>query len=461
MSTAYRSSLIVSVSGIRGLVGKSFTDDTVHGFASAYGTALKPGARVVLARDTRPSGADFSTVAAAALRKTGCVVLDLGVCSTPGAKVMIAELDADAGIVLTASHNPTPWNGLKLIRGDGMFLNDEQGKRVAESFRSGLFHERAGGRVETVAPEDTLGRHLRRILASVDAHSIRRAGLTATVDPCNGVGGILLPRLLAELGVKARFINAETSGRFAHNPEPTPENLQELGRAVLAGGSNLGFAIDPDADRVALVGEDGHPVGEDYSLALAVQTITLRPRRRGPVVTTLSTSQIVTDAARRNACPVFLTAVGEVHVTEKMRDEQAVIGGEGNGGIIIAAVVPGRDAALGTALLLEALASAPGHSLQSLVEKLPTYFIEKRKQECGPDSLGAACEALLRKYPKAFVHPVSDGVKLYMSGDALECPWIHLRLSNTEPIARIIAEAATAEEASRLCDEAEELLRGE
>ena len=452
------SPLIVSVSGIRGLVGLSFTDDTVHGFASAYASALRPGARVVLARDTRPSGEGFSGVAAAALQKAGCVVLDLGVCSTPGAKVMIAELEADAGVVLTASHNPTPWNGLKLIRDDGMFLNHEQGKRVAESYRSGLFTERSGGRVETVAPKDTLDRHLRRILASVDADSIRRAGLAAAIDPCNGAGGILLPQLLAELGVDVHFINADTTGRFAHSPEPTPENLRELGRAVLANGSNLGFAIDPDADRVALVGEDGRAVGEDYSLALAVQAVTSPPRRRGPVVTTLSTSQIVTDAARRNGCPVLLTAVGEIHVTEKMREEKAVIGGEGNGGVIISEVVPGRDAALGTALLLEALAAAPGHSLRSLVDRLPTYFIEKRKQACDPGSLGAACEALLEKYPKAFVHPVSDGVKLYMSG-TLECPWVHLRLSNTEPIARIIAEATTAEEASGLCDEAEELLR--
>ena len=261
--------------------------------------------------------------------------------------------------------------------------------------------------------------------------------------------------LLDALSVEATLINARPDGDFAHDPEPVPANLVQLGQAVRDNGCAIGFAIDPDADRVALVDSSGAPVGEDYTLALAVQAAAAR--QPGPVVTTLSTSQAVTDAAVAHNCPVFLTAVGEVHVVEKMMAEGAVIGGEGNGGVIVTQIGPSRDAALGLALVLEAMACT-GRSLEELIAALPSYAIDKRKITCTPEQLADAIAALRDRYPEAYVHPVRDGSKLYLSG-RLECPWVHLRASNTEPIVRVIAESASAAEAALLCDEVEGLFR--
>ena len=445
--------LIVSISGIRGLVGQSLTDEVVARFAAAFGTTLDSDATVIIARDTRPSGAGFAKVAAAALAQTGCRVIDLGKCSTPGAKLLITELDAQGAIVITASHNPQPWNGLKLVRSDGIFLNAEQGQRVEALFHSGEFRQADGGSIATLAPAEVKKRHLDKILAHIDADAIRQARFKVAVAPCNGAGALLAPDLLAALGAEATLINAEPDGEFAHEPEPVPANLVQLGAAVRDNNCAIGFAIDPDADRVTLVGTDGEAVGEDLTLALAVQAVTAR--NPGPVVTTLSSSQAISDAATRNGCPVHLTAVGEVNVVEKMVEENAAIGGEGNGGVILTQIDPGRDAAAGLALVLEAMATT-GQSLAELVAALPTYAIDKHKITCTPADLEAALAALLDRYPDAYVHPVCDGSKLYLSGQ-LECPWIHLRASNTEPIVRVIAESESAEEAARLCDEVEAL----
>ena len=411
--------LMVSHSGIRGIVGRSLTGETVRRFAAAFAARLPAGSRVVLARDTRPSGEDFARAAAEELQEAGCAVLDLGVCATPAAKMMVLLLPADGAVILTASHNPAEWNGLKLIRGDGIFLDAGEARQVEEAFHRG---------------------------------DRRRA----TVDPCNGTGALFTPRLLEALGVEAVFIHAEPHGRFAHDPEPVPGNLADLGRAVVDHGCHAGFAIDPDADRVALVGEDGRPLGEDLTLALAVQVVTRR--RRGPVVTTLSTSQVVSDAAEAAGCPVTLTPVGEVHVVDAMIAEGAVIGGEGNGGVILTEVDPGRDAAVGLALVLEALAGR-GPSLTGLAAALPAYRIEKRRVDADPAGMEGALSSLAGRYPGAFRHPVADGGKLYLGG-RLECPWVHLRASNTEPVVRVMAESADPEEAARLCDEAERLLTG-
>lgn len=446
--------LIISISGIRGLVGQSLTNEIVADFCSAFATTLPPGASVVLARDTRPSGEEFIQVAAQALSSVGCRVFDLGACPTPTAKLMVTELGAQGAIIITASHNPAPWNGLKLVRDDGIFLNAQQGKRVEDLFREKNFRQEGGGSIEKVSFSDVKKLHIERILSHVDAEAIRRAHFVVSIDPCNGTGGLILPDLLAALGVEAHFINAEPNGHFAHEPEPVPANLVQLGEAVRQSGSALGFAIDPDADRVTLVDREGRAVGEDSTLALAVQAVT--SRHSGPVVTTLSTSQAISDAARANGCPVFLTPVGEVHVVEKMIAERAVIGGEGNGGVILTQIDPGRDAAVGLVLVLEAMASR-GQSLRQLLAALPSYSIEKRKATCSPEQLKQTIAALLAKHPQAYVHPVQDGSKLYMSGE-LECPWVHLRASNTEPIVRIIAEATSQKEASELCDEVERIL---
>jgi phosphomannomutase len=446
--------LIVSISGIRGVVDESLTTDVVQRFAAAFATSLKPSARVVLARDTRASGGRFASEITPVLQQAGCHVLDLGVCSTPGAKLMVIELGADGAVIITASHNPNPWNGLKLIRDDGIFLTSTQGQRVVELFERGQFRQIGGGSLTAVDPKEVSRRHLGRLLRHVDVELVRGAGLAAAVDPCNGAGAILMPDLLAALGVRATMINAAPDGRFAHEPEPLPANLADLGAAVRNSASHVGFAIDPDADRVALVDGSGQPVGEDYTLALAVDSVVAR--RPGPVVTTLSTSQTVTDAARRHGCPVLLTAVGEVNVVEKMLEVEAAIGGEGNGGVILTQVHPGRDAAVGVAVILEALARTR-LPLSALVRQLPSYCIEKRKISATPAQVARTVRRLQERYPGAYLHPVPDGAKLYLA-QRYQCPWIHLRPSNTEPVVRIIAESASADESQRLCDESEQLL---
>jgi len=367
---------------------------------------------------------------------------------------MVIEERADGALIITASHNPASWNGLKLIRGDGIFLNAAQSQQVENIFHANEFRRASGGTLRPLDPAACRRRHLQRLLTHVDVEAIRRARLSATADLCNGAGALLIPELLDELGVEAVCLNREPNGLFAHDPEPLPANLVELCEGVRQHGSAIGFAVDPDADRVALVDERGQTVGEDYTLALAVQARTAR--QRGPVVTTLSTSQTVSDAARAHDCPVVLTPVGEVHVVEKMLQENALIGGEGNGGVILTEVDPGRDAAVGLAIALEALAHS-GQPLTHLIDTLPRYSIEKRKIECSPDRLEQAVQHLCQTYSRTFVHPVKDGSKLYLNG-TLECPWVHLRASNTEPIVRILAESASAEEAKKLCDEVEGII---
>ena len=448
--------LIVSISGIRGLVGRSLTDQVVQNYAAAMATWLPPRARVVVARDTRPSGGAFAALVANTLKAAGCHVLDIGPCPTPGAKLMVLELKAQGAIIITASHNPAPWNGLKLIRQDGIFLNGQQANQVESLYQLGQFRQGTAGKIEKVDPAAVKSDYLKRILACVDVKTVRGAGLRVAVDPCNGTGGLLLPDLLTHLGVEAVFINQTPDGNFAHEPEPLPQNLVQLGQAVRQNQCAIGFAVDPDADRVALVDENGQPVGEDYTLALAVQAVTARAQ--GPVVTTLSTSQLVSDAAQANGCPVVLTPVGEVNVVEKMLEEKAVVGGEGNGGVILTAVNPGRDAAVGVAIVLEAMARS-GKALSGMVDALPRYIIEKRKVQCSQQQMEQGVAALQQRYPNSIVHPVADGAKIYLNG-TFECPWIHLRPSNTEPIVRIIAEGRDQAQISGLCDEAEALLAG-
>ena len=413
---------------------------------------------MVLARDTRPSGEELALAAAEGLLETGCIAVDLGMCSTPAAKLMVIELGAAAGIILTASHNPAPWNGLKLVRADGVFLNATQSARIEAAYHANVRVKRGGGRLEQVSGDEVGERYLDRVVSAVDVERIRDACLTVVADPCNGAGALLMPQLFDRLGVTATIVNAEADGNFAHEPEPIPENLLQLGDAVRENADAVvGFAVDPDADRVALVADDGLPIGEDYTLALAVDALASSDAHPGPVVTTLSTSQIVSDAAARSGRRVILTPVGEVHVVEKMLETQAAIGGEGNGGVILTEIVPGRDAALGIALVLQRLATA-SRSLSALVAQWPRYAIEKRKVSgCTAAQLAHAGDALRQKHPQAYVHPAQDGVKLYLSGQ-LECPWVHLRASNTEPVVRIIAEAATAPEASTLAAESEVLL---
>jgi phosphomannomutase len=446
---------MISISGIRGIVGKSLTPEVVTRFAQAFGTWLPPGATVVVGNDTRVSREAMRDAVFAGLRTTGCRVIDLGICPTPTVKFTVCERNAGGGICITASHNPVEWNGLKMVRSDGVFLNAAQGEEVLKIYHSGQFRNQpSASPVQTDAR--ALDLHLDRLLRVIDTSAIARRRPRVVIDACHGVASIAGPRLLERLGCEVIPLGCIPDGLFPHNPEPLPQNLAGLCDAVRREGADLGLAIDPDADRVAFVTEHGVPPGEDYTLAIAVDHV-LRSRPGG-VVSTLSTSQIVADAAARYGCPFLATKVGEVHVVEEMLLRCAVIGGEGNGGVIVTEIDPGRDALVGATLLLAALAERQA-AISALVAGHPRYVMEKRKLTVPQGRMQSVVQTVRRAYQGRPVDPVDDGVKLYLGGFRA-CPWVHVRASNTEPVLRVIAEAATDREVAAICDEVEEIVAG-
>ena len=446
--------LMVGISGIRGIAGRSLTPEVVTRFAQAFGTWLPPGCTVVVGNDSRTSRDMMRDAVFAGLCSTGCNVIDLGLCPTPTIKFMVTTLKAGGGIAITASHNPIEWNGLKMIRSDGVFLNAAQGEKVSGLYQKGTFRNQTA---TTTIEIDRRGLelHIERLSQVLDTSSVRRRRFRVALDACNGVGSIAGVRLLEQLNCEVFPIHCLPDGAFPHNPEPLPQNLTDLCSTVVRVGADLGFAIDPDGDRVALVTEAGIPPGEDYTLAIAVDHV-LRSRH-GIVVSTLSTSQIVADAAARYNCKFVATKVGEVHVVEEMLKLDAVVGGEGNGGVIVKEIDPGRDALVGMALVLMAMAEQGG-AISTLVEDHPKYVMEKRKVAVArADVIDHLVEKVRMVYSGQPVEPVEDGVKLYL-GEYRSCPWVHVRASNTEPVIRIVAEASAEHEAKSICDQVEKLL---
>lgn len=449
------STLMISISGIRGIAGKSLTPEVVTRFAQAFGAWLPPGSTVVVGNDTRTSREAMREAVFAGLRTAGCRIIDVGVCPTPTIKLMVCELRAAGGVCITASHNPVEWNGLKMVRSDGVFLNAAQGEEVLRRYHGGQFRNQP-----SASPVETDGRaldlHLDRILKVIDTAAITRRRLRVAIDACHGAASVSGPRLLERLNCEVIPIGCIPDGLFPHNPEPLPQNLTDLCDAVRREGADLGLAVDPDADRVAFVTEAGVPPGEDYTLAIAVDHV-LRARP-GVVVSTLSTSQVVADAAARYHCPFIVTKVGEVHVVEEMLLQRSIVGGEGNGGVIVPEIDPGRDALVGATLLLAALAERRT-PISSLVAEHPSYVVEKRKVAIPQDRMQSAVRDARRAYRGRPVDPVEDGVKLYL-GAFRACPWVHVRASNTEPVLRVIAEAATEQEVQSICDEVERIVAG-
>jgi phosphomannomutase len=431
---------MVSVSGIRGLVGQTLTPAVALEFAQAYGTLLG-GGRLVLARDTRPSGAMFSAAAAAGLLATGCSVTQLGVAMTPTVGHAIRAGKYDGGVIITASHNPGEWNGLKFLDELGVAPDPERARRIAEIRASGQFQVRESG-FGSLATDDQAGqRHVAAVLEAceVDLKSVR--GLRVVLDSINGAGCAHTPELLRGLGCEVVHINGQPTGVFAHRPEPTRENLGELGTKVRETSAAVGFAQDPDADRLALVDENGAYIGEEYTLALA--TLFVLGRRPGPVATNLSTSRLVDDLAARHGLKVHRTPVGEAHVARAILANQCVIGGEGNGGVIDPRVCYVRDSLSSISFVIQLLA-ATGKTISQLVAELPHYAMIKQKFELPRDRIDAAVQAVTEAF--ADRSPLtSDGVRV-----DFETGWVHLRASNTEPILRLIAEAPSEQDAGTL-----------
>jgi phosphomannomutase len=465
--------LMVGVSGIRGIVGKDLTPENVARYAAAFGTWAKSGkgeggrgkgkaAAVVLGRDARISGPMFAHAAIAGLVSVGCDVIDIGLTTTPTTQLAVEHHRAAGGIILTASHNPIEWNALKFIGPDGIFLDADAGARVQALAADGGPPRSGYGSLGSVTAADgSLARHVAQVLRLpvVQVARVRRRRFRVALDTVRGSGGAVMPALLERLGCRVTGINLETDGRFPRPPEPVPENLKPLGALVRRTKADLGIAVDPDVDRLALVDERGRAIGEDYTLAFAVRAVLgksegrkggrTKPKAWGPVVCNLSTSLVVEDAARDCGAEVMRAPVGEAHVARMMVETGSPIGGEGNGGVMYPALHVGRDAPVAAALVLTLLARE-GASVSELVAASPRYEIVKAKVQRGSD-LTAVYAALKRRFPDAAVD-ARDGLRL-----AWPDRWLHVRPSNTEPIIRLIAEAPTGAAAGQLVEEGRKL----
>jgi phosphomannomutase len=438
--------LMISVSGLRGRVGEALTPEVVGRFAAAFGAWAASRARgraIVVGRDSRVSGPMFHRAVIAALQSVGCDVIDVGLTTTPSCQLAVEYHRAAGGLMISASHNPIEWNALKFIGPSGAFLEAHEGaemRRVLDGTIPRASWENLGSVRED---RDAIERHIQQVLALpyLDVRGIRERRFKVALDCVRGAGGRIIPPLLEQLGCIVAAIHLETDGRFPHPPEPVAENLHDLERLVLQSGSEVGLAVDPDVDRLALVSEKGKAVGEDYTLALASRVV-LR-HRPGPVVANLSTSLILDDVAKEAGSRVIRAPVGEVNVVVRMRDERAPVGGEGNGGVILSELHFGRDAPVAVALILQLLLEADA-PLSAIVGRYPRYSIVKDKMERPNVSLSAVYEALREEFAGATVD-TQDGLRLSWPDR-----WVHVRPSGTEPIVRVIAEAPTEDAARAL-----------
>lgn len=451
-------SLIKSISGIRGTIGGPVGDglsavDIVR-FTSAYAAFIKERSgkdkcRIVVGRDARLSGKMVDRLVVGALMAMGCDVINIGKATTPTTELAVTGEGADGGIIITASHNPIQWNALKLLNSEGEFLNDEEGKKVIALADIEDFLYADVMDLGREYKNNTWGeRHIRMVcdLPEVDREAISKANFTVAVDAVNSIGGKVIPALLKELGVKNIIeLNCEANGKFAHTPEPIPENLTQISDLMRDGKANLGVVVDPDVDRLALVMENGNMFGEEYTLvSVADYILSLKP---GNTVSNLSSSRALRDVTERRGGQYEAAAVGEVNVVRKMKDTDAVIGGEGNGGVIYPALHYGRDALVGVALFLTLLAKS-GKKVSELRKTYPEYFISKKKVTLNASTdVDTIINGIKDQYKGERITDI-DGVKI-----DFEKGWVHLRKSNTEPIIRIYSEAPTMAMAEALGEE--------
>ncbi len=451
-------SLIKSISGIRGTIGgapgEGLSPVDVVKFTAAYAhfiskTTTRTNRTIVVGRDARLSGPMVNSLVEATLTGMGFDVVNIGLASTPTTEVAVVMEKACGGIIITASHNPKQWNALKLLNENGEFLNDAQGKevlRIAENDEYTFADIDSIGHAYTNNTYDA--KHIESVLALdlVDRDAIAKADFTVAIDAVNSVGGVVIPRLLRALGVKNIIeLNCEATGKFAHTPEPIPENLTQISDLMRSGKADVGFVVDPDVDRLAIVMENGEMFVEEYTLvAVADYVLSHTP---GSTVSNLSSSRALRDITNRHGCSYSAAAVGEVNVVTKMKETGAVIGGEGNGGVIYPAAHYGRDALVGVALFLTLLAKS-GKKVSELKKTYPEYAIAKNKIELTPDiNVDAILAAVKERYANETVTDI-DGVKIDFPDS-----WVHLRKSNTEPIIRIYSEAPTMDQANDLAQQ--------
>ena len=441
---------IMSVSGIRGIVGKTITPQFVAEIAYIQTVILKKG-EIIIARDTRPSGPSFADAICRGVIAAGGIPVDIGIAPTPTACVAVAHRGASGGVIITASHNPTPYNGYKMIHPAGRLFSGDECEQVYREFRAGNFPASAieaalsashpGAAVLTM---DGVTPHIERILQAVDVEKIRKTNITIAIDSINGAAGVIFPKLLSRLGVTWIGVHNKIDGDFVHNPEPRPEHLADLS-ALCKQNPGLwgGFVFDPDADRLALMGEHGEPITEEMTLVLAL--CNRLSKQRSPVATNLSTSMMVDDVAKKFNSKVIRTKIGEANVVAGLLSGGCTIGGEGNGGVIFPAVSTVRDGLTGIALILELMAET-GKTLMQLISEWRHYPMIKDKIPCDGRDPSAAIALLTDKF-KLEKTDVQDGLKILRDDG-----WVHVRPSNTEPIIRCIAEAKTLETARGLIE---------
>jgi len=442
--------LILSISGLRGVVGDGLDPEYVTRFAAAFGT-MCDGGKIVVSRDGRSTGPLLKHSVLAGLLATGCKVIDAGIATTPTCGVLVTELKAAGGLQITASHNPSQWNGLKPFSAAGSVFDAAQGQRLIGLLESGKFAYRPWDGIGSVETLDHPARpHIERVLKLVDVDAIRRRRFKVVLDCNHGSGAVSTPTLLERLGCEVHVLGGVADGRFDHVPEPLKENLTGLCAAVREHGADVGFAQDPDADRLAIVDERGEYIGEELTLGLGADYVL--SRRPGPFVVNGSTSRINADIAARHGCEFHRSYVGEAHVVAKMQSVGAVLGGEGNGGVIEPRVGFVRDSFVSMAYVLAGLAER-GDKLSDWVATLPRYEIVKDKLTCPRERVTQACDALRRTFADA-VAEEGDGLRLDWSDR-----WVQVRASNTEPILRVIAEAPDAQIARELCRSAMSAVR--
>jgi phosphomannomutase len=437
--------LIKSISGIRGTIGgnpgDNLTPMDVVMYTAAYGKQLisNENKKIVVGRDGRISGPFITEIVIQTLVSIGAEVVDLGLSTTPTVEFAVIAEKAAGGIIITASHNPREWNALKLLNEKGEFINAETGTKILNDAESGNLHFASIEKIGTVVKDDSyLEKHLNAIIEYplVNKAIVAQKKFKIVIDAINSTGALFVPALLKKLGVEEENIivlNGEVTGKFAHNPEPLPQHLSQLAAEVITHKADIGIAVDPDVDRLVLVCEDGSMFGEEYTL-VAVADYVLS-KRKGNTVSNLSSSKALKDITEKHDGIYYPAAVGEVNVVEKMKEVDAVIGGEGNGGIIVPDFHYGRDALIGIALILTHLATS-GKSLKQIRSNYPDYFISKNKIELGNEiNLNDVFDKLKKKY-KSNPLNTTDGLRIEFDND-----WVHLRPSNTEPIIRIIAES--------------------
>lgn len=442
---------VISVSGFRGVVGQGMDAGLAMRIASAYGRCIAQGGAVVLGRDSRPTGELLAQAVAAGLRGVGCTVIDLGIVPTPTVPIAQQALGAAGGVQISASHNPIQWNALKLFDGRGRNIDGGQLTSVLAAMDAVPVWSTWDQVGQQRCDGEALERHLTCVLAAVDVDRIRAAGLTVLIDCVNGAGSTLGPRLLDELGCRVVPLYNDPARPFPRDPEPTADKVVQTGAMVRAAGAAIGFVQDPDADRLALIDARGSYIGEEYTLVLAAAARFAAGEGRStskkvPVAcTNLSTSRMIEDVAARHRGRVVRSAVGEANVVDAIQRERAIIGGEGNGGVIDPRVVLGRDSHIGMALVLELLARS-GKSLAELVDDIPSYVMRKVKLPLDRAAVAAAA-SVLRTHPLAQAADCDerDGLKLSWSDR-----WLHLRASGTEPVSRLIVEAPDRRQADAL-----------